>query len=75
MMRVVLWKELRELRTVWAAMAIIGFFLFIVMFLASMVAAIVMAVGPMASYVDDLQGGGSDQAALGQVVGRPRSGP
>lgn len=55
---------------VWAAMAIIGFFLFIVMFLASMVAAIVMAVGPMASYVDDLQGGGSDQAAVMAVMVR-----
>jgi hypothetical protein len=55
---------------VWAAMAIIGFFLFIVMFLASMIAAIVLAVGPMASYVDDLQGGGSDQAAVMAVMVR-----
>ena len=55
---------------VWAAMAIIGFFLFIVMFVASIIASIVMAVGPLAPYLGDLESGGSDQAAVLAVMVR-----
>ena len=53
---------------VWAAMAIIGFFLFIVMFVASMIASIVLFAGPMAAYVDELQGAGSDNAAVMRIM-------
>jgi hypothetical protein len=53
---------------VWSAMAIIGFFLFIVMFVASMVASIVLFAGPMADYVDELQAAGSDNAAVMRIM-------
>lgn len=53
---------------VWSAMAIIGFFLFIVMFVASMIASIVLFAGPMAPYVDELQGAGSDNAAVIRIM-------
>lgn len=53
---------------VWAAMAIIGFFLFIVMFVASIVASIVMVVGPLGPYLDDLQRAGGDEAAVMDVM-------
>jgi hypothetical protein len=55
---------------VWAAMAIIGFFLFIVMFVAFIIAGIVMAVGPLAPYMGDLQAAGSDEAAVMAVMVR-----
>jgi len=53
---------------VWAAMAIIGFLLFIVMFVASMVASIVLVAGPLAPFLPDLQAAGEDQAAVLAVM-------
>jgi hypothetical protein len=53
---------------VWAAMAIIGFFLFIVMFVASIVASIVLVAGPLGPYLNDLQGAGADNAAVMEVM-------
>ncbi|HYD74303.1 MAG TPA: hypothetical protein VEF55_14285 [Candidatus Binatia bacterium] len=55
---------------VWAAMAIIGFFLFIVMFVAFIIAGIVMAAGPLAPYMSDLTEAGSDEAAVMAVMVR-----
>jgi hypothetical protein len=55
---------------VWAAMAIIGFFLFIVMFVASMMASVAMFAGPLAPYLDDLQNAGGDNAAVTAVMMR-----
>ena len=55
---------------VWAAMAIIAFFLLIVMFVAFMIAGVVMAVGPLAPYMADLTAAGSDEAAVMAVMVR-----
>lgn len=55
---------------VWAAMAIVGFFLFIVMFVAFMIAGVVMAAGPLAPYVNDLTAAGGDEAAVMAVMVR-----
>lgn len=55
---------------VWAAMAIIGFLLVIIMFVASMVASVVLATGPLARYLPDLQAAGSDQAAVVAIMTR-----
>jgi hypothetical protein len=55
---------------VWAAMAIIGFFLFIVFFVLSIPVMIVLFSGPLAPYLSELQDAGSDQAAVMQVMTR-----
>ena len=55
---------------VWAAMAIIGFFLLIVMFVAFIVAGIVMATGPLAPYMSDLTAASRDEAAIMAVMAR-----
>lgn len=55
---------------VFASMAVVGFFLLIVMFVATFVVSIVLAAGPIAPYVDDLQRAGSDQVAVMQVMAR-----
>jgi hypothetical protein len=55
---------------VWAAMAIIGFLMFIVMFVACMVASIVLVAGPMASYLPDLEAAGGDNVAVLAVMTR-----
>ncbi len=55
---------------VWASMAIVGFFMFIVMFVASIPGMIVLLTGPLAPYVDDLTGAGQSQAAVMQVLTR-----
>ena len=55
---------------VWAAMAIIGFFMFIVMFVAFMVAGIVLVAGPLGPYMQDLQNAGSDSAQVLAVMTR-----
>lgn len=55
---------------VWAAMAIIGLFLFIVMFVASIIASIVLFAGPLASYVPELERAGGDQAVAFGVLMR-----
>jgi hypothetical protein len=49
---------------VWAAMAIIAFFLFIVFFVVSIPVMLVLLTGPMAEHVADLQSAGNDQAAV-----------
>lgn len=53
---------------VWAAMVVVGFFMFIVMFIISIPVMIVLFAGPLAPYVDDLQSAGGDQAAVMQVM-------
>jgi hypothetical protein len=55
---------------VWASMAVIGFFLFIVMFVVTIPISIALAAGPLAPYVGDLQQAGSDQAAVMAVMTR-----
>ncbi len=53
---------------VWAAMAVIGFFLFIVFFVLSIPAMIALIAGPLAPYLPDLQSAGEDQAAVLAVM-------
>ena len=53
---------------VWTAMAIIGFFLVIVMFVAFLIAGAVMAAGPLAPYISDLTAAGGDEAAVSAVL-------
>lgn len=53
---------------VWAAMAIIGFFMFIVVFVISLPVAITLAAGPLRAYAGDLQAAGSDQSAVMQIM-------
>lgn len=55
---------------VWAAMAIVGFFLTIVMVVTTIPLVVVLFAGPMAPFVDDIQGAGQDQAAMMQVLVR-----
>lgn len=49
---------------VWLAMAVIGFFLFIVFVVVGLPVMIALAAGPMAPYVPDLQAAGQDQQAV-----------
>jgi hypothetical protein len=53
---------------VWAAMAIVAVFLMIVMFVVSIPVTLVLIAGPLAPYVAELQGAGSDQQAVMRVV-------
>jgi hypothetical protein len=55
---------------VWAAMAIIGLLLFIVMFVASMTASIILVAGPLGPYLQDLQAAGSNNVAVLAVMTR-----
>lgn len=55
---------------VWAAMAIIGFLLMIVMLVASIVASVVLAAGPLARYLPELQAAGSNQTEVLAVMTR-----
>jgi hypothetical protein len=55
---------------VWAAMAIIGFLLFILTFVLSIPIVGVLFAGPMAPYVEDLQRAGQDQAAVMAIMTR-----
>jgi hypothetical protein len=55
---------------VWAAMAIIGFFMLIVMFAASMVASIILVAGPLGPYLQELQAAGNDDTAVLAVMTR-----
>jgi hypothetical protein len=55
---------------VFAAMAVVGFFLFIVFFVLTIPALIILFAGPLAPYVDDLQEAGSSQAAVMEVMTR-----
>ncbi len=53
---------------VWAAMAIIGLFLFIVMFVASIIVTIVLFSGPLGRYASELEGAGSNQGAVMDIM-------
>jgi hypothetical protein len=55
---------------VWAAMAVIGFFLFIVFFVLTMALAMALAMGPLAPYLPQLESAGQDQAAVMAVLTR-----
>lgn len=55
---------------VWSAMAVIGFFLFILFTVLSIPAMIIVASGPLAPYGDALQQAGSDQAQVMAVMTR-----
>jgi hypothetical protein len=55
---------------VWGAMAVIGFFLFIVMFVISIPVMIALFAGPLARYAPELQSAGSDQAAVVAIMTR-----
>ncbi len=55
---------------VWASMVAVGFFLLIVMFVVTFVVSMVLAAGPLAPYVDDLQAAGADQAAGMRIMAR-----
>jgi hypothetical protein len=55
---------------VWAAMAVVGFFMCIMMFVLLIPGMIALFSGPMAPYVGDLERAGSDQAAVISVMTR-----
>lgn len=55
---------------VWAAMAVIGFFLFIVLTLGVFAAVIALAAGPIAPYIGELQAAGDDQEAVVAIMAR-----
>jgi hypothetical protein len=53
-----------------AAMMVIGFFLFLVFFVLIIPGAIVLVAGPMSAYLPEMQRAGQDQAAMMQVMTR-----
>jgi hypothetical protein len=55
---------------VWAAMAVIGFFLFIVFFVLTIPVMIILFAGPLAPYLPELQSAGGDQQAVMEVMTR-----
>lgn len=55
---------------VWASMAVVGFFMFIVMFVLLIPGMIALFAGPMAPYVGDLQNAGSDEGAVISIMTR-----
>jgi hypothetical protein len=55
---------------VWASMGVVGFFMFIIMFVLLIPGMIALFAGPMAPYVDELQSAGSDQAAVVAIMTR-----
>lgn len=55
---------------VWASMAIVTFFLFIVFFVLMIPGMIVLFSGPLAPYVGDLQAAGQDQARVVEIMTR-----
>ena len=55
---------------VFAAMMIVGFFLFLAFFVLMIPGAMVLLIGPMSPYLHDMQQAGQDQAAMMQVVTR-----
>lgn len=54
----------------WASMAVVGFFMFIVMFVLLIPGLIALFAGPMAPYVGDLERAGSDQTAVLEIMMR-----
>jgi hypothetical protein len=63
-------RWLREGGRLWAAMVIVGFFLFIVFFVISIPVMMVLAVGPLAAYRDELTSAGANQAEVMAVMTR-----
>lgn len=55
---------------VWASMAVVGFFMFIVMFVLLIPGMIAFFAGPMAPYMGDVERAGQDQAAVVAVMTR-----
>lgn len=55
---------------VWGAMAVIAFFLFIVVFVVSIPVTITLFVGPMAAYAPELEAAGANQAAVMAILTR-----
>ncbi len=55
---------------VWASMAVIAFFLFIVFFVLLIPGMIVLFAGPLGPYVGDLQAAGQDQARVIEIMTR-----
>lgn len=55
---------------VWAAMAVIGFFLFIVFFVITIPMMVALFSGPLGPYTPELQAAGSDEAAVFSVMER-----
>lgn len=55
---------------VWSSMAIVGFFLFIVMFVIFMVVGMVLLSGPLAPYISDLQAAGADEQRVMSILTR-----
>ncbi len=53
-----------------AAMVVVGFFLFLAFFVLMIPGAIVLIVGPMSPYLADMQAAGQDQAAMMRVMTR-----
>jgi hypothetical protein len=51
-----------------AAMAVVGFFLVIVAFVLTMLGLVVLLAGPYASFVQEIERVGSDQAAVSQIL-------
>lgn len=67
----------QPLRFIWtqgvrlfAAMAVIGFFLCIVAFVLAMVGGVILLSGPYASYLQEVSHASSDQAAVNQILMR-----
>jgi hypothetical protein len=61
---------LQRALTVWGAMIVIAFFLFIVLFVISFPATIVLFAGPLGAYTADLQAAGTDQDEVIKVMVR-----
>ena len=55
---------------VWAAMAVIAFFMFIVMFVLSIPGMIVLFAGPLGPYLEQLESAGQNQQAILDVMTR-----
>ncbi len=55
---------------VWASMAIVAFFLFIVFFVLMIPGMIVLFSGPLAPYVGDLEAAGQDQTRVVEIMTR-----
>jgi hypothetical protein len=63
-------SSLGEAGRVWAAMVIVGFFMVLVYLVLIIPGAMVLALGPMTPYLNDLQAAGQDQARVMAVMMR-----
>lgn len=55
---------------VWAAMAVVAFFMFIIMFVLTIPGMIALIAGPMAAYVPELESAGQNNAAVIEIMTR-----